>query len=182
MKNSALFILLLLCGMLVQACTGSEAPQDQTTPTIETTTEDAPSPDAAEGAATESSEAEEEGAAQAGPVDYYICYKQDDGKMAMSISFDAEGNAISVKYKGQTQDMKLTKTRDNYIEGGAHPTIELFYDEILAGKVNGSYKLTHSGNWDYAEYTRNKDGKKFNFTIDHDLSIEGDSYRTTACF
>ncbi len=114
---------------------------------------------------------------------YFICYNSDaNPNLAISISFDKEEKALKVKYKGQEEAMTLSYLKENYLEGGSYPTIETFYSEIYDGKENGVYKLTHSGNWDYAEYTRSKDGKKFKFTIDHDLSIENDGYRTSPCF
>ena len=102
--------------------------------------------------------------------------------MAIAISFDEMDKALSVKYKGQKESMLLTYLKEATQEGGAYPTIETYYSEMIEGKENGVYKLTHSGNWDYAEYTRKKDGKKYIFTIDHELTIVGDGYRTTPCF
>lgn len=115
--------------------------------------------------------------------DHFICYKSDNNSnLAISISFDKDGKALNVKYKGQEESIDLSFKKEEYLEGGAHPTIETYYSEIYEGKENGVYKLTHSGVWDYAEYTRSKDGKKFNFTINHELTIENDGYRTTPCF
>lgn len=118
-----------------------------------------------------------------GDAAHYICYNNDKTpSMQIAISFNKEGRATAVKYKGQTEAMPLQYLKEAYLEGGAHPTIEEYYQEMYNGKKNGEYKLTHSGVWDYAEYTRAKDSKKFNFTINHDLSIENDGYRTTPCF
>jgi hypothetical protein len=109
---------------------------------------------------------------------YYICYNNDK-KPSMAISIKhIDGKAREVKYKGQTESMKLVYKKEKYMEGGAHPTIEDYYDEMYNGKVNGTYKLTHSGVWDYAEYTRAKDGKVFNFTINHDVP----QYEGAPCF
>ncbi len=114
---------------------------------------------------------------------YFICYTGDsNANLAISISFDKDEKALKVKYKGQEEAMNLSFIKEDFQKGGAHPNIETYYSEIYNGKENGVYKLTHSGNWDYAEYTRSKDGKKFKFTIDHDLSIGTDGYRTTPCF
>ncbi|MBK7410035.1 MAG: hypothetical protein IPL49_20460 [Saprospirales bacterium] len=113
---------------------------------------------------------------------YFICYTSDSNpNLAISIGFDADEKAIKVRYKGQEESMDLSFFKEDFQEGGAHPNIETYYTELYKGEKNGVYKLTHSGIWDYAEYTR-KDGKKFNFTIDHELSIENDGYRTTPCF
>ena len=114
---------------------------------------------------------------------HFICYNNDaKPSMSIAIGYDENDNALDVKYKGQTASMTLTFLKEEVMEGGSYPTIESYYSEIYEGKENGVYKLTHSGNWDYAEYTRKKDGKKFNFTIDFDLTIDGDGYRTTPCF
>jgi len=114
---------------------------------------------------------------------HFICYNGDaNPAMAISISFDEEEKALKVKYKGQKEAMVLTFVKEDYLEGGAHPTIETYYSEMYKGKENGVYKLSHSGIWDYAEYTRSKDGKKFIFTIDHELTAANDGYRTTPCF
>ena len=114
---------------------------------------------------------------------YFICYKSDtNDDLFISISFDDEGNAIEVTYKGQDQGIPLVYDSENMIEGGAHPTIEMLYKEMHEGKENGQYLLIHSGIWDYVEYTRKKDGKVFNFTIDHDITVENNEYRTTPCF
>jgi hypothetical protein len=114
---------------------------------------------------------------------HFICYKGDaNPALEISISFDKEEKALKVKYKGQEEAMNLSYVKEEYLEGGAYPTIETYYSEMYDGKENGVYKLIHSGNWDYAEYTRTKDGKKFKFTIDHDLSIGNDGYTTIPCF
>ena len=114
---------------------------------------------------------------------HFICYTSDDNpNLAISISFNEEEKALEVKYKGQETSMTLAFVKEDFSTGGAHPNIETYYSEIYEGKENGVYKLTHSGVWDYAEYTRSKDGKVFNFTIDHELTISGEGYRTSACF
>lgn len=114
---------------------------------------------------------------------YFICYKSDtDDGLFISISFDDDGKAVEVTYKGQDQGIPLVYDSENMIEGGAHPTIETLYKEMHEGQENGQYLLIHSGIWDYVEYTRKKDGKVFNFTIDHDITVENNEYRTTPCF
>ena len=107
-------------------------------------------------------------------VDHYICYTNDDKKeMRIWISFDKDGKAVQVKYEGQKKGINLTFNKEDYKEGNAYPTTTTYYKEIYGGKVNGKYKLTHAGIWDYTEYTRAKDGKVFNFTIDHDANPYG---------
>jgi hypothetical protein len=109
---------------------------------------------------------------------YYICYNNDK-KPSMVISIKhVNDKATEVQYKGQTESMKLVFTKEIFMKGGSYPTIEKYYDEMYNGKVNGKYKLTHSGNWDYADYTRGKDGKIFKFIIDHEVS----QYRSEPCF
>jgi len=110
---------------------------------------------------------------------YYICYNEDnDSSLKLSIEFD-NGRAISVKYKGMNSSMDLIFIKqENENTGGAYPVLASYYKEIYKEKVNGEYKLTHSGSWDYAEYTRGKDSKKFNFTINHNSN----SYSSTPCY
>jgi hypothetical protein len=87
-----------------------------------------------------------------------------------------------VQYRGQAESIPLLKIDEDLQNEGAYPTTETTYQEILDGEVNGTYLLTHSGNWDYAQYTRGRDGKVFSFTIDHERSIQDGEYRTTACY
>lgn len=113
-------------------------------------------------------------------IDHYICYKNDkDSSLYIWVSFAKKIGAIQVKYKGQKEGIDLLFDREEFLcDGCAHPTIHKYYNEIYGGKVNGVYKLTHSGVWDYVEYTRGKDGKVFNFTIDHLKN----HYGKTPCF
>lgn len=114
---------------------------------------------------------------------HYICYTHDDDtSLQLFIAFNASSNALFVKYKGQKDSIPLINVKEDFQNGGAYPTITQFYDEMLAGEKNGTYELTHSGNWDYAKYTRKKDGKIFRFTINHELTIQKDNYRLTPCF
>jgi hypothetical protein len=63
-------------------------------------------------------------------------------------------------------------------KGGPYPVLAEYYNEIYEEEVNGIYKLTKSGNWYYAEYTRKSDNKVFNFTID----IEANNFSDSPCF
>ena len=63
-------------------------------------------------------------------------------------------------------------------EGGGYRVVGEYYNEMYEEEVNGVYKLTKSGNWYYAEYTRNSDNKQFNFTIDH----EANNFSDRPCF
>ncbi|PHS04197.1 MAG: hypothetical protein COA88_14040 [Kordia sp.] len=106
----------------------------------------------------------------------YICYTMDNNKKKrIWIGLDAKENAVAIKYEGQKEVISLQYSKEEYLKGGAHPTIIRYYKEIYQNKVNGIYKLTHSGLWDYVQYIRGKDGKKFNFTIDHDANPYGSS-------
>ena len=109
---------------------------------------------------------------------HYICYTNDDNPSSrIWISFSADNKAMKLKYTGQTEERDLIFQREDYEEGGAHPTITSHYYELVNGKKIGRYRLKHSGNWDYAEYVR-RDGSVFNFTIDHDA----DPYGKKPCF
>jgi predicted transcriptional regulator YdeE len=113
-------------------------------------------------------------------VSYYICYNEDNGSsLDLSIGFNNKGRALNVKYKGMNSSMDLICIRvENETPGGPYPVLVKYYNEMYQDKVNGEYRLTHSGNWDYVEYTRGKDSRKFNFTIDHNSN----SYSYTPCF
>ena len=113
-------------------------------------------------------------------VSYYICYNEDNGSsLNLSIGFNNKSRALSVKYKGMNSSMDLIFIKqENENPGGAYPVLVSYYKEMYKEKVNGEYKLTHSGIWDLVEYTRGKDSKKFNFTIDHNSN----SYSYTPCF
>ena len=113
-------------------------------------------------------------------VSYYICYNEDNGSsLNLSIGFNNKGRALNVKYKGMNSSMDLIFIRvENENLGGPYPVLVKYYNEMYQEKVNGEYRLTHSGNWDYVEYTRGKDSRKFNFTIDHNSN----SYSYNPCF
>lgn len=112
-------------------------------------------------------------------IDHYICYSKNDRKdKKLWVGFNKYNIALKVKYEGQNETIDLVYLKKEYIPGGAHPSIITYYNEIYGGQVNGVYKTTHSGNWDYIEYVRNKDGKVFNFTIEHELN----PYGKTPCF
>ncbi|MCU4174833.1 hypothetical protein [Carboxylicivirga sp. N1Y90] len=108
---------------------------------------------------------------------HYICYKEDtDANTYIWIRF-SNGKAKEIKYKGMASTMELVfvKKSENLNPDGSYPVYADYYNEIVDGKVNGVYKLTHSGNYDYAEYIRANDSKTFNFTIDHNANPYGSS-------
>lgn len=107
-------------------------------------------------------------------LDHYICFDNDEKiSPRIWISFNVKDYALQVKYEGQHEAMDLQFVKEEYIEGGAHPTLISYYNEIVEGQINGIYKITHSGVWDYVLYERKRDGKAFNFTIDHDAKPYG---------
>ncbi len=112
---------------------------------------------------------------------HYICYNGDGNPtLTIWISFGEDGKALEVKYKGMDSSMTLVFKResDNLNPNGPYPVYDTFYDEIVNGEVNGTYKLTHAGVWDYVEYVRGKDKKSFKFTVDH----QANPYGKTPCF
>lgn len=117
-----------------------------------------------------------------GRPSHYICYTEDNGASRdLMIAFSEDGNAIFAQYMGQTGKLHLQLDEKSMTTGGAHPVVVDRYIELVDGKENGTYTLSHSGVWDYAEYLSGK-GKIFKFTINHDVSIAGDGYRDTPCF
>lgn len=107
--------------------------------------------------------------------DYYITYDSDNrSSKQLMIAFSQNGKALFAKYSGQLRQLALKFVKD---ESEGRNIIE-YYDEIVNGEVNGTYRLSHSGNWDNAEYTVKKTGKKFDFTINHEVTIVYDRYRT----
>ena len=109
----------------------------------------------------------------------YVCFTNNDDKSKrIWVEFSKNGKANRIKYEGQNEPILLEHTKEDYVEGGVHPTIKNYYNEIYDGKINGQYILTHSGVWDYVKYIRGKDGKEFNYTIDHDA----DPYSSKPCF
>ena len=111
---------------------------------------------------------------------YYICYSENNNKnLQLWIGFDEKSNAFKVKYNEMNLHMDLVFVNEvNENPDGPYPVLVEYYNEIYQEKVNGVYKLTKSGNWYYAEYTRGSDNKQFNFTIDN-KSI---NFSKTPCF
>ena len=111
---------------------------------------------------------------------YYICYIEDNNNnLQLWIGFDEKSNASKVKYKGMNLHMDLVFINEvNENPDGPYPVLVEYYNEIFQEKVNGVYKLTKSGNWYYAEYTRGSDNKQFNFTIDN----KSNNFSKTPCF
>lgn len=107
-------------------------------------------------------------------ADHYICYTDDKNpERIIWVSFAVGDKAIQVKYKGASSAIDLVFDKVEFVEGSANSTS--LYNEMYEGKLNGVYKLTHAGIWDYVEYVRGKDGEVFKFTIDHDANPYGKS-------
>ncbi|WP_298426808.1 hypothetical protein [uncultured Kordia sp.] len=171
MKANSTYILTFLSFLLLVNCAQNEKKTTPDTTKTETTTE---AKDTIPNNSLEEKVAE---------PDHYICYKNDEkSSMQISIAFDIDANALYVKYKGQKDSIPLQNIKEDYQDSGAYPTITQFYDELYEGKKNGTYELTHSGNWDYATYRNLKSDKVYKFTIDHDMTVTGNGYRTTPCF
>jgi hypothetical protein len=111
---------------------------------------------------------------------YFICYNENDNKnLKIWIGFNEKSNASKVKYKGMNLEMDLVFVKElNENPDGPYPVLVEYYNEIYQEKVNGIYKLTKSGNWYYAVYTRASDNKQFSFTIDN----ESNNFGKTPCF
>ncbi len=188
MKNTFVITILLLFFL---SCsnkkTGSDSISDssseQTAQHSPTATEERTPEVQEEPAMDEKETTESEGTSDTGTsnanVAHYICYTDNDvATRKIWISFTDAGKALQVKYKGQTEAMTLRFDDEEVATDGTNPVTTQYYSEIYDGQKNGTYKLTHSGVWDYVEYTRGKDSKKFNFTIDHNAN----PYGKTPCF
>jgi hypothetical protein len=112
-------------------------------------------------------------------IHHFICYKNDNSGKQIWIGFKENETAIQVKYEGMKAAIDLVPILNIQNEKTNALTEDIqWYYEVYNGKVNGTYKLTHAGIWDYVEYTRGKDEKKYNYTIIH----EANPYGTTPCF
>lgn len=176
MKSNSIYIVAFLSLLLFVNCTEKEKKK---TPEVPETETQATSKDSI----AEVTTLEELEDAESKIPHHYICYTNDDkSSMELSIAFNSDSNALFVKYKGQEDSIPLENVKEDLQSDGAYPTITQFYDEILNGKKNGTYELTHSGNWDYATYRPLDGDKVFKFTIDLDATVVNGEYRETACF
>ena len=101
-------------------------------------------------------------------VDHYICFKANKkGSKDLWISYTSDGYAKKVKYEGQKDSISLDFIAEEFQKGSAYPTVIKYYKEIYNNQLNGWYKITHAGNWDYVEYQNAKNITIFNYTIDH---------------
>ena len=110
---------------------------------------------------------------------YYISYTADDESTNdLMIACDERGKGLYAKYDGQSRHIKLQFLKD---ESEGRNTVE-YFNEIVKEEITGTYKMMHSGNYDYVEYTNKKSGKKYSFTINFEETIINDTYRTTPNF
>jgi len=102
--------------------------------------------------------------------------------LKISIEY-VDDTPFSLKYKGQNSSIILKKIKGSLKTQNGTSGFTESYNEIVNGQSNGKYIFTHSGNYDYIKYIR-KDGKKFDFTVNLDDSINpnGDGYRKTPCY
>ena len=114
---------------------------------------------------------------------YFTCFKSDaNPKLALTVEWNAKTEkAMFVTYKGQSEKIPLNYIKESFPAKGS-ATYMTVYTEKYQGKLTGTYIFTHSGNQDYIKYIRKRDNKVFNFTIDLDLSVEGEGYRKTPCY
>jgi hypothetical protein len=110
---------------------------------------------------------------------HYICYTFDNNKdKRIWIEFTEDGKATRLKYQGQKNAIDLDFQDEDSSQNNAYPTTVSTYKEMINGKINGVYTLSHGGVWDYVNYKNATSSKEFNFTIDH----EADPYGKTPCF
>jgi hypothetical protein len=90
---------------------------------------------------------------------------------------------ISLKYQDNSETILLQKIKGSLKKQNGESSFTESYNEIINGQTLGKYIFTHSGNYDYVQYT-GKDGEKYDFTVNLDDSINpnGDGYRITPCY
>ena len=92
-------------------------------------------------------------------------------------ALDKNERAQYIEYRnnGELRTVNLNFKSQDFPEPG-FPTYTLIYDALLQnGKPFGQYIQTHSGIYDYLEFT-NDDGEVFNFT-----NIPDESYVSASC-
>jgi hypothetical protein len=113
----------------------------------------------------------------------FKCFVCDNNKeLKISVEY-ADDTPISLKYEGQNSSIQIKKIKGSLKTQKGTGNFTESFDEIVNGQSSGKYIFTHSGYYDYIEYIR-KDGKKFDFTINLDDSVNpnGDGFRTTPCY
>lgn len=109
------------------------------------------------------------------PASRYICFTSDEqNSNNLMFGLDDKGTALFAQYEGQRNIIELDFVSSDFPTPG-YSTYTLTYNEIVDGDINGTYVQTHSGNYDYLEYTDNE-GKVYNFT-----NILEESYINNSC-
>lgn len=108
---------------------------------------------------------------------HYICFKDDQSNKRIWVSYTEEGKPIAIKHNASNKPETLVFAIELFSTEGAYPNIIEYYNSFADGKFMGTLKLTHSGNWDYAEFIGENWTKK-TYTIDH----EANPYGSEPCF
>ncbi len=113
----------------------------------------------------------------------YICFQSDeDETLRLSVYFSADAKARAMKYEGKNDWTHLIYNTSELKDDGPNPSFIDQYYEYYRGKKFGLFNLRHSGDWDYIKYSRLRDAKEFNFTIDHETTLVDGAHRRTPCF
>ena len=101
---------------------------------------------------------------------------------SLNLYFGDQGKGAFVKYVGQTGNIALrikSYKRDTSGRSDGQPDDETFiWDEMIDGKVNGTYTLMHNINAvEKASYWRKKDARKFDLVqLEGKRALESDRY------
>ena len=114
----------------------------------------------------------------------YVCFQNDNNQnLFISVKFNGE-RPIGVKYSGQNAYIQIKfKKRSVFDDGGHMSWWNETYNEIVNGKIKGTYVMTNSGTHalDFQYYRR--DGKKFYFAVYESGSDDPEfPYTTTPTF
>lgn len=113
----------------------------------------------------------------------FRCFDSDnDVNLKISVAYN-DDTPFSLKYINQKDSILLKRIKDSLKNQNGHSSYTESYYEIVNDQTLGKYIFTHSGNYDYIQYIR-KDGKKFNFTVNLDDSVnpDGEGYRISPCY
>lgn len=109
-------------------------------------------------------------------VDQYICFSSDNGELdTIMFALDKNDQALWAQYDNREDVINLEFITGDSPNPG-FPTYTLTYDALLSNGVKfGTFVQTHSGVYDYLEFT-NDDGEVFTFT-----NISEKSYVSEMC-
>ncbi|NQY66266.1 MAG: hypothetical protein HRT72_00855 [Flavobacteriales bacterium] len=85
---------------------------------------------------------------------HYICFNDDQSTKRIWVSYSEDSKPLALKQHGANNPEALVFAIEFFSTGGAHPNITEYYNSFADGKFMGTLKLTHTGNWDYAEFTK----------------------------